>query len=407
MPYRIAGSVQEEFAPNLSARRAESARDLTCWLCLAVLVAAFTAAYFKFGTVVADGQFVAPSRLAQMGAVVPPSYRESFVSNGAAPTTHSATAVEDTEGNMRAFWFGGSREGARDTAIYTSVQTESGWAPEQITIKREVVQQQLGRYIAKLGNPVVTRDGRGRLWLFFVSVSVGGWSGSAINAVVSEDNGRSWGNARRLVSSPFFNISTLVKSPPVYFADNTIGLPVYHEFVAKFGELLRLDLDGNVIGKTRLSWGRESLQPAIVPLSQREAVGFMRYSGEAPRRLLMFRSNSGGEGWGEPAKVRLPNPNSAVAALGLEDGGLLLAFNDSEFSRSVLSLAHSSDTGKTWRVIHSFERAPAPAPNEREAEFSYPWMMRGANGEVHVFYTWSRKQIKHVSFNSAWLKQRL
>ena len=42
--------------------------------------------------------------------------------------------------------------------------------------------QGVNRYIRKLGNPVVTRDAAGRIWLFYVSVSVGGWSGSAINA---------------------------------------------------------------------------------------------------------------------------------------------------------------------------------------------------------------------------------
>lgn len=400
---------QGKFGLSVPSDRARPERGATGWLCLALIIAAFTSACLKFSATGADGQFAAhplPSS-GQIKSNAPALYRESFVSNGTTPSTHSATAVEDAKGNIRAFWYGGSREGGRDTAIYTSLQTESGWGPEQIAIDRHAVQRQLGRYIAKLGNPVVTRDARGRLWLFFVSVSIGGWSGSAINVVVSDDDGHTWGKVRRLVTSPFFNISTLVKAPPVYFTDNTIGLPVYHEFLGKFGEVLRIDVDGNVIAKTRLSWGRDSLQPAIVALSQNEAVGFMRYCGEAPPRLLMFRSNNGGDDWGEPAKLGLPNPNSAVAALGLQDGSLLLAFNDSESSRSVLSLAHSRDAGKSWHVIHSFERALADAVDQNKHEFSYPWLMQGASGDFHVFYTWSRKRIKHVRFNAAWLKQRL
>jgi predicted neuraminidase len=399
------GGVQEEFAPNTSviAVPTELARDQTGWLCLSILVAAFTTLYFRFDIAPADVRLVAHSGPAHIEAGIKPSYRESFVSNGVTLSSHSASGVEDGGGNIRVFWFGGTREGARDAAIYTSVSTKSGWTPERVTVQRELVQQQLGRYISKLGNPVAARDARGRLWLFFVSVSVGGWAGSAINAIVSHDGGQTWGPARRFVTSPFFNISTLVKGAPVYFADDTIGLPVYHEFIGKFGELIRHDLDGNVVAKTRLSWGRHSLQPAIVARSPNEALGFMRYAGEAPKRVLMFRSIDGIETWEEPRKINLPNPNSAVAALALQDGGVLLAFNDSENSRSVLSLAHSSDAGKTWRVLHSFERSPA----ETQKEFSYPWLLRDKKGQFHVFYTWSRKRIKHVTFNSAWLKQKL
>jgi len=97
-------------------------------------------------------------------------------------------------------------------AIYTSLYSpnEGTWSPERAVITRELAQRQLRRYVRKLGNPVAGRDRAGRLCLFFVSVSVGGWAGSAINLMVSEDEGETWGPPRRLVASPFFNISTLV-----------------------------------------------------------------------------------------------------------------------------------------------------------------------------------------------------
>src|SRR5712692_3957064 len=140
---------------------------------------------------------------------------------------------------------------------------------------RELAQRQLRRTVRKLGNPVAGRDRAGRLCLFFVSVSVGGWAGSAMNLMVSEDEGETWSPPRRLVASPFFNISPLVKGPPLQFSDGTIGLPVYHEMAGKFGELLRLDAEGHAVRKTRLSWGRSSLQPVILPWSETGAVGFM------------------------------------------------------------------------------------------------------------------------------------
>jgi len=43
------------------------------------------------------------------------------------------------------------------------------------------------------------------------------------------------GPARRLVSSPFFNLSTMVRGEPVQYADGTIGLPIYQNLLGSFG----------------------------------------------------------------------------------------------------------------------------------------------------------------------------
>jgi predicted neuraminidase len=272
-------------------------------------------------------------------------------------------------------------------------------------VTRETAQRHLQRYLRKLGNPVVGRDRNGRLWLFFVSVTVGGWGGSAINLTVSEDEGETWSAPRRLIASPFFNISTLVKGTPLQFSDGTIGLPVYHEMLGKFGELLRLDAEGHAIRKTRLSWGRTSLQPVIVPRSEAEAVGFMRYAGNPPNRVLMVRTTDGGATWTAPVKTSLPNPNAAVGGVLLANGPLLLALNNAQENRESLSLASSTDFGNTWRIAHEFEgNSSSPQPLFRE--YSYPWLMQDGAGDVHLLYTWGRARIKHVHFNPAWLEGR-
>jgi predicted neuraminidase len=267
------------------------------------------------------------------------------------------------------------------------------------------VQRHQQRHLRKLGNPVVGRDRNGRLLLFFVSVSVGGWAGSAVNLMVSEDEGETWSAPRRLIASPFFNISTLVKGAPLQLADGTIGLPVYHEMLGKFGELLRLDAEGRVIRKTRLSWGSSSLQPVIVPRSDTEAVGFMRYTGSPPNRVLMIRTTDGGATWTAPVKTSLPNPNAAVGAVLIANGPLLIALNHAEENRESLSLASSTDFGNTWRIMHEFEGdSSLPQPSMRE--YSYPWIMQDEAGDVHLLYTWGRTRIKHVHFNLAWLAGR-
>jgi len=247
-------------------------------------------------------------------------------------------------------------------SIYTSVYSpkEETWTPERAVMTRELAQRHLQRHVRKLGNPVVGRDRAGRMCLYFVSVSVGGWAGSAINLMISEDEGETWGPPRRLVASPFFNISTLVKGVPLLLSDGTTALPVYHEFLGKFGELLRVDGEGRVVGKTRLSWGKSSLQPVIVPRSETEAVGFMRYAGDPPARVLMIRTADAGAHWTAPVKTALPSPNAAVGSVLLAGGPLVLAFNNAEENRESLSLAISTDFREQWRVARNLEGESLP-----------------------------------------------
>lgn len=367
------------------------------------IAAVYTAAFLQSAALPPTGGFAAGRKASTKDLNPAPFYTERYASNAATPSVHSAAALA-IPGGLRAFWYGGAEEGAEDVAIYSATYdpVSDKWSAEQPVATRLATAQGVNRYIRKLGNPAVTRDAAGRIWLFYVSVSVGGWSGSAINAMVSTDDGATWDRPRRLVSSPFFNISTLVKGRPFLYEDGSIGVPAYHEFAGKFGEILRIDARGQVIGKTRLSHGRYSLQPVVVPRSATEAVAFMRYSGEGPGQVLMQSTRDGGETWTEPVKISLPNPNAAIDAAATADGGLALVFNNRQGDRDNLSLAVSDDAGITWRVLHRFEDEPFRLP---PAEFSYPWLASDGSG-FHLLYTWKRSHIKHVKFDVDWLKGR-
>ncbi len=338
----------------------------------------------------------------------PPTFEARFVSQGKTQIVHSVAAVELSEGKLRAFWYGGSDEHAKDVAVYTSLfEPEKGvWSPEVVLMTSENTRRSLHRYIKKLGNVVVLKDDKGQLWLFYVSVSVGRWSGSAINLTMSENDGETWSPPRRLITSPFFNMGTLVKGPPLLLDDGTIGLPAYHEFIGRFGELLRLDRAGSVVHKTRLSWGSSSLQPIIIPRTHTNAIGLMRYSGPAPRRILSLQTIDGGFQWSSPTMTDLPNPNSAIAGIRLENDDLLLVFNDSEYARDNLSLAYREREKEAWRIVYQFEKK-STHPDGRTHEFSYPWIIRTQNGDFHVLYTWHRTHIKQIQFNQSWLDQIL
>jgi len=319
---------------------------------------------------------------------------------------HAPSLTTLSDGRLLAVWYGGSREGAADVALYSAILGRDGsWSPPEVLIDRQALVRDLGRNIRKLGNAVLLSDGAGNVWTFFVSTSVGGWSTSAINMVRSSDDGRSWSSAVRLWSSPFLNVSTLVKGHPFFYADGTIGLPVYHELAGKFGELLRVDRQGRVLDKRRLTHLRRAIQPDVARVGDRTLCAVLRNT-TPMRELLIQYSHDGGRSWSSTRQAGLPNPDAAVSMIGVENGRLLLAYNDSNDDRDSMDLAVSDDGGWHWRRIHRIEREVADAAGNK-AEFSYPWLIRGNDGVYHLLYTWKRQRIRHIRFNDAWIEAQL
>ncbi len=373
-----------------------------------------------------------------------------FVSPVSGPHRHAGSLVELADGRLRAFWFSGSREGAADVEIRSAVfdPKQSRWTDETPVIDRERTQAGVVRFIRKLGNPVPVRVPDGRLHLFYVTVSVGGWAGSSISMISSADEGKSWGPARRLITSPFINISTLVKGAPFLYADGSIGLPVYHEFLGKFGELLRLDTSGTIIDKQRLSYGYSTLQPVVLVRDAARAQVLMRAAGAiSQNRVIGTSTADAGLHWTAAEKTALSNPSAAVAGVALPEGPLLAVINNLDTNRDALSLMVSTDGGKQWHTLLKLEdqlRGQAGELSEAEFtattaklaqatdanlqdvaglvqaaqqhqcaqqrcnfEFSYPYLIRSANGDIQLVYTWNRSAIKHVGFSRAWIEERI
>ena len=104
-----------------------------------------------------------------------------------------------------------------------------------------------------------------------------------------------------------------------------------------------------------------------------------------------------GETWSKMTATNLPNPNSGIDAVSLQDGRHLLIYNHLGSGstgwgrRGLLNLAVSED-GITWKKVGTLER-------EANAEFSYPAMIQTEDGLIHISYTWKRQRIKHVVVN--------
>jgi predicted neuraminidase len=330
------------------------------------------------------------------------AFTESWVTPpGHTASAHSSAICALPSGDLLAVWYGGSREGAGDVALFTSRLPAGSvkWTEPTVVMDRVMAEDELDRMIKKLGNAVLFPDRAGNLWMVYVSVSLGGWSGSTLNVKTSRDEGRTWSESRRLTLNPFFNLSSLVRNKPIYAKDGRIGLPVYHEMALAYPQMLWLTPgpNGTVEDYRMRSLSSEIglIQPTLVSLDDDRVLMLLRDRGEG-RSLHTAISNDNGWTWSDAEPSDLPNPDAAVDALRLWDGRILLVYNHSVIARENLQLAVSADHGRTWRTSAVLEQSV-------DEEYSYPNLAEDQRGRIHLIYTWQRARIKHVTFNRAWL----
>lgn len=327
-------------------------------------------------------------------------YSEQYVQSvEGVPEVHAGTLTVLPNGKLMSAWFGGSREGAQDVCIFSSVQEPgSGWSEPKVIASREQTTNDLDLYIRKLGNPILKTDSRGRVWLYYVTVSFGGWSASSITCRYSDDNGETWSAARKLICNPFLNISTLVKGQPLETQSGHLLIPVYHELLNKFAELLVINPDGELVDKYRLNSDGGALQPNVLPINEHQALVLCRQSGHSEERTLLNEFDLASGSRTPVTSTTIRNPGSAVSVVKRPTGGLLMACNPGE-GRERLSLAVSK-AGKQWKELVSVE------DGSKGESYSYPFLINGRQaGVYHMIYTWQRKKMKVVTFNEAWLKE--
>jgi predicted neuraminidase len=358
------------------------------------------------GTQAPRGLLAEPGKMVRPAEGAVPEFRRDWLTPAAHTVSAHGSAVCTLPcGDLLAVWYGGSREGGSDVAVFTARfdRSRGDWSEPQRVVDRVSAADELDRVVKKVGNAVVFPDRSGRVWMVYVTVTVGGWSGSTLNVKVSEDDGRTWSRSRRLNLNPFLNISTLVRNKPIFAADGRIGLPVYHELAVKYPQMLWLTPGGGAsLAEYRvrnLATELDLIQPTLVPLAGERVLMLLRDQSRT-RRLRTAYSDDNGWTWSEAKPRGLPNPDAAIDALRLSDGRILLVYNDAVSGRENLRLAVSADEGATWR------RGPVLESNAGK-EYSYPCLAEGSDGRIHVTYTWERRRIRHVAFNRAWLNLQL
>ncbi|KAK9797082.1 hypothetical protein WJX73_005306, partial [Symbiochloris irregularis] len=276
------------------------------------------------------------------------------------------------------FW-----EGSQQQGIYWAISDSAGlhWnAPELLVRPSEAL---------PIWAPVLQVQ-KGIIWLYWAeSRAACTWYGEGglhhacggdLFVQTSGDSGITWSDPKMLLSyDTEGGIAKMVSNKPAVSPEGHWLLPFWREMGGnncthspgmhgKPGLLISSDQGQtwNVVNSSSLSPGQSTwlIEPAI--------------AGTVSGWLQVFRTTTGslyqsqsadGLSWSNATESMLPNPNSKVDMIALEDTGmLLLAFNDATDSRSLLTLAASWDGGTHWTRVALLE-------DDSAGSFSYPTLL--------------------------------
>lgn len=309
--------------------------------------------------------------------------RVDFVFGDARPFAqcHASTIVETAEGHLLCAWFGGTEESSDDVGIWLSRFEGEGWsAPVEVAKVNETAHW----------NPVLFKGADGTIDLFFkVGREIPFWTTVWIR---STDGGRTWSEPDELVVADQGGRGP-VKNKAIILSDGSWLAPASTEYKG-WKAFADRSTDG---GKT---WERSAdfpcdpatvtgqgvIQPAFWESTPGNVHALLR---STAGKIARADSSDYGRTWSAVRLTALPNPNSGIDAVRLQDGRVLLVYNPTSKNwgnRSPLNLAISADNGETWVDISSMETEPG-------MEFSYPAIVTTSKG-VAISYTWKRQRVR-------------
>jgi len=324
--------------------------------------------------------------------------RPIFQSSPYFSSCHASTIVALPGGHLLAAWFAGTEEGHPDVAVWLAHHDGERWhEPTKVADQPGV----------PLWNPVLFRDASDTVWLFYkVSPTIPAWTGVYVK---SHDGGHSW-------SSPCALPAGMIgpaKNKPITLSNGDILCGSSSESWRSWACWCEITADGGktwsrhgpisapevVSTERERRWDGEShdaalpkahrgvIQPTVWEYQPGHLKMLMR-STQAVGAVCVTTSENYGRTWSPVSLTDIPNPNSGLDAVRLNDGRIIMACNPTRSGRTPLSLLLSEDNGHTWPWRRDLEMGPG--------EYSYPSIIQAEDGLVHVVYTWRRMRIHHA-----------
>lgn len=298
---------------------------------------------------------------------------------------HASTLVQINNHEIMASWFGGSNEGNRDVCIWSAVKDGKTWS-KPLKIADGVAED--GTQFP-CWNPVLFKTKAGLLMLHYkVGPNPRAWWAMM---KTSKDNGKTWSKAEKLPSG----FLGPIKNKPIQLANGDILYPSSTESLDEKVWQIHLEKsngEGKNFKKINIDRGDFGvIQPSILQHKD----GRLQLLCRSRQNVIVSSwSSDGGNTWSKLEPLYLPNPNSGNDAVTIKSGMHLLVYNPLNSGkewwegRSVLKLAISKN-GVDWKDIYTLEQ-------HEKGEYSYPAIIQGKNGNVHISYTSERNKIKYV-----------
>jgi predicted neuraminidase len=297
------------------------------------------------------------------------------------PQCHASTIVEAEDGSLLCAWFGGEEESADDVGIWLARFVDGSWmAPVEVAKVNETPHW----------NPVLFRDPARGTYLFFkFGREIPLWETAWME---TKDSGKTWTDPVELVSfdqggrGPVKN-KAIVLSDGAWLAGASTEYQRWDAFADRSedgGKTWTRSADFAIDHST--FDGKGAIQPTLWESKPGTVHALLRTTAGKVGRA---DSSDGGRTWTPMVLTDLPNNNSGIDVLKLDDGSLYLVYNPVGVNwggRSPLSLGKSTDNGATWTNLVHLE-------NEMGSEFSYPAIARTTEG-IAISYTWKRQRIR-------------
>ena len=298
--------------------------------------------------------------------------------------------MELPSGDLLAAWYAGSGEARADVAILTARKLVEAdcWDPPQIASFTRGKPE---------GNCVLFVAPDETLWLFYgiMHGRLDGHYGPGVRCVTcdvrcktSQDEGHTWSPPRMLRE----DLGMVPRCKPIVLDSGDIILGFEHK--SGYSYFMRSEDSGKHWLWTGQLTGVMNQHPTLIQRQDGSLLALLRPNGPAAR-IGRATSSDGGKTWSPATNTDLPNPHAAIDMVQLEDGRVVLVFNNHERQRNPLTLALSEDEGDTWPTMRDVVTG--------EGSFAYPAMIQSRDDLLHLAYTHSREHIGHIVLDPDWV----
>ena len=309
------------------------------------------------------------------------------------PESHASTLIKLDGGQFIIAWFGGTKEKNDDVGIWMTKGTPGNWdKPFEVAKIRNDAHW----------NPVLFKSKQGKIYLYFkVGKEISKWE---TWVKTSDDKGKTWSEAKELVVGDKGGRGP-VRNKLIELSNGTLLAGASNE-PGRWNAFMDRSEDSGKTWKatpyltfdTTEIVGKGIIQPTLWESSPGNVHALLRSTSGV---ICRADSKDYGKTWSPVYKTTLPNPNSGIDVVKLDDGTLVLIYNpDSENwgSRGTLSAAVSFDNGLTWPKKIDIETGA------KDDEYSYPAIVHDGD-TVSVTYTWNRKKIAFWMATKDWILQ--